>query len=74
MAISLSDILASLQNGAVAVNNLSRQVKTTFPQRGEFSNTVATGAVSFDSSAAIGFIGVTTSSGYVGYVPIYPSS
>jgi hypothetical protein len=39
MAISLSDILASLQNGAVAVNGLSKQVKTTFPRRGEFSVT-----------------------------------
>jgi hypothetical protein len=74
MAISLSDILASLQNGVTAINGLSRQVATTFPQRGTFSNTVATGAVDFDSSAAIGFMPVTTSSGFTGYVALYPSS
>jgi hypothetical protein len=34
MAVSLSDILASLQNGTVAVNGLSKQVAATFPQRG----------------------------------------
>jgi hypothetical protein len=47
MAISPGDILASLQNGVTALNGLSRQVQTTFPQRGTFSITApsATGAV-----------------------------
>ena len=76
MAISLSDLLASLQNGAVAVNSLTRQAAKTFPQRGKFS-TVARGSlgtVTLDASAPVGFMAVTTSSGYTGYVPIYPSS
>jgi hypothetical protein len=76
MAISLGDILSALQNGAVAVNGLSRQVATTFPQRGAFSTapSAAVGVVTFTSSQTIGFIPVTTSSGFTGYVPLYPSS
>jgi hypothetical protein len=76
MAISLSDILASLQNGTTAINGLSKQVKTTFPQRGEFSTAArgSLGAVTLNASQATGFIPVTTSSGFTGYVAIYPSS
>jgi hypothetical protein len=32
------------------------------------------GAVTFTSSQSTGFMAVTTSSGFTGYVPIYPSS
>jgi hypothetical protein len=76
MAISLGDVLASLQNGAVAVNGLTRQVRATFPQRGEFSTAArgSLGAVTLNASQATGFMPVTTSSGYVGYVALYPSS
>ena len=76
MAISLSDILASLQNGVTAINGLRTQVRTTFPQRGEFSTAArgSLGAVTLDASQAIGFMPVTTSSGFIGYVAIYPSS
>jgi hypothetical protein len=76
MAISLSDILASLQNGATAVNGLSKQVRATFPQISDFSAAArgSVGAVTFTSSQAIGFMPVTTSSGFTGYVALFPSS
>ncbi len=77
MAGSLSDILAALQNGVIAINNLRTQVSTTFPQ----ASSVSTGAraaavlpVNFDSSSAVSFLAVTTSSGFTGYVALYPSS
>ena len=37
MAISLSDILATLQNGTTAINGLTTQVRATFPNRGILS-------------------------------------
>ena len=76
MAISLSDILASLQNGAVAINGLTTQVRATFPKRGEFSAAArgSLGGVTLDASAPVGFFPVTTSSGFAGYVALYASS
>lgn len=76
MAISLSDVLSALQHGAVAVNGLSQQVAITFPKMGEFSAEPrgSLGGVTLDPSRAIGFMPVTTSSGYTGYVALYPSS
>jgi hypothetical protein len=66
---------AALQNGAVAVNQLRRQLAAIFPQaQAVTSSAPAVGAVTFDSSLATGFIAVTTSSGFVGWVPVYPSS
>lgn len=72
----LSDILSALQNGVTALNGLSTQVNTTFPQISEFSTAArgSLGGVTLDASQAIGFMPVTTSSGYVGYVALYPSS
>jgi hypothetical protein len=76
MAVSLSEILAALQNGVVAVNGLKNQLATTFPQATTVSTAVrgSVGAVTFTSSQATGFMAVTTSSGFVGYVALYPSS
>ena len=76
MAISLSDILASLQNGTTAINGLTTASKHDLPAQWEFSTAArgSLGAVTLDASQAIGFMPVTTSSGYVGYVALYPSS
>jgi hypothetical protein len=76
MAVSLSDILAALQNGVTALNGLRTQVRATFPQISEFSAAArgSVGAITFTSSQSTGFMAVTTSSGFTGYVPIYPSS
>jgi hypothetical protein len=76
MAVSLSDILSALQNGVTAINGLRTQVRATFPQISEFSAAArgSVGAITFASSQSTGFMAVTTSSGFTGYVPIYPSS
>jgi hypothetical protein len=66
---------AALQNGVVAINHLRQQVAATFPRMGAVTSSApAVGTVTFTSSQATGFFAVTTSSGFVGYVPIYPSS
>ncbi len=73
---SFSSILATLQNAVVAINQLSEQIGDTFPQATAVSTVArgSAGAVTFDSSQAIGFLAVTTSSGFTGYVALYPSS
>jgi hypothetical protein len=76
MAASLSDIVAALQNGVSAVNRLARQIARTFPGAGATvtSSAPGVGDITFDSSLAVGFLAVTTSSGAVAYVALYPSS
>ena len=76
MAVSLGDVLTTLQNAVRSVNRLTRQVSATFPHISEFSTAArgSLGTVSFNSSAPIGFMAVTTSSGFTRYAAIYPSS
>ncbi len=76
MAGSLSDILAALQNGVVAINQLSTQLSETFPQATTVSTAArgSVGTITYTSSQATGFLAVTTSSGFTGYVALYPSS
>jgi hypothetical protein len=76
MAVSLGDISATLQNAVRSIHGLTRQIATTFPSISEFSTAGrgSLGGVTLDASAPVGFIAVQTSSGLVGYVPIYPSS
>ena len=74
MALGLSDILSSLQQGVQAINNLRTTISTIFPQLTATSTSapVAAGTVTFTSSQASYFMLVTTSSGFTGKVPIYP--
>jgi hypothetical protein len=76
MAVSVGDIFSALQNGTQAVNGLTKQVRAIFPLAAELSVSARStiGAVTFDSSAAVGLIAVTTSSGFIGWIPFYPSS
>jgi hypothetical protein len=76
MAGSLTDIQATIQQAVIAINRLAKQVSTTFPQASSASSAVrgSVGSVTFTSSQAIGFFPVTTSSGSVAYVALYPSS
>jgi hypothetical protein len=76
MATGLSDIVAAMQNGVRAVNGLGRQFSTLFPQVTSMSTAVrgSDGTITFDSSLAVSFIAVKTSSGFVGWVPTYLSS
>lgn len=72
MATSLTDILAALQNGVVAINNLNTTLQQIFPQATAFSTIAATaGTITFTSSQATGFISVVTSSGATVKVATY---
>lgn len=76
MAGSLTDIQATLQTAVLAINRLTKQLSTTFPQAASVSTAVrgTVGSITFTSSQTVGFLSVTTSSGFVGWVALYPSS
>jgi len=73
MALSLNDILTSLQQGVQAINNLTIKIGTVFPQlTGNSTSGPATaGTITFSSSQAAGFSLVTLSSGVTVKVPYY---
>jgi hypothetical protein len=73
MAFGLSDILTTLQQGVQALNNLTIQIKTTFPQVGALSTSATTGSISYNSSQPAAFLSVTTSSGATYKVPLFNS-
>jgi hypothetical protein len=72
---TLSDILTSLQQGVLAINNLSQRLNTTFLQQGvvvsSASPVTALSTITFTSSQSAGFVAVTTSSGASYYLPVY---
>ena len=70
---SISDILSALQNAVTAVNSLNKTLGSVFPGATALSTVApsSVGSVTFTSSEPKGFIGVTTSSGYQGKVPVY---
>lgn len=69
---SLTDIWTALQNGVQAINDLSQQISTTFPQASALSTTApSTGTITFISSKAQSFLTVATSSGATYYVALY---
>ena len=76
MAGSISDLVATGQNAVQAINNLAQTFASFFPQVTSTSTAVrgSDGTIVYNSSLATAFLAVTTSSGFVGYVPIYPSS
>jgi hypothetical protein len=68
---SLTDILTSLQQGVQALNNLSTQIATTFPQAGALSTSATAGAATLTSSQPAAFLTVITSSGGTYKVPLF---
>ena len=72
MAASLTDILATLQNGVTAINALPNRLATAFVT--SVSTGAVVGTVTFTSSQASAFGLVTTSSGGAYKVALYPSS
>jgi hypothetical protein len=68
---SLSDILTSLQQGVQAVNNLTTQLKTSFPSVVATSTSATTGTATIASSEPALFGVVTTSSGGTYKVALY---
>ncbi len=74
MPFGLGDILQTLQQGVQAMNNMTAQIKATFPQATTSSTSAPAtlGAVTFTSSQATGFLLVTLSSGVTVKMPYYP--
>ena len=68
---SLNDLLNALQNGVTAIQGLTEQIASTFPQAASVSTGVTAGTVTFTSSQAAGFLVVTTSSGAAMKVALY---
>lgn len=72
---TIQDIVATGQQVAVAINNLSRQFASFFPQATAVSTSApSAGTITFNSSQANGFLEVITSSGATFRVALYPSS
>lgn len=74
MGIGLGSILQTLQQGVTAINNLTTQIKTTFPQATTASTAAPAtlGTITFTSSQALGYQLVTLSSGVTVKMPFYP--
>ncbi len=74
MPFGLGDILQTLQQGVQGINNLTAQIKTTFPQATTSSTSApaTVGTITFTSSEASGFLLVTLSSGVTVKMPYYP--
>jgi hypothetical protein len=71
--IGPSDLLSALQNGVIAIQDLTTTIGSVFPQSGTVSSSAPTvGTITFTSSQANGFLLVTTSSGAQYKVPVYP--
>jgi hypothetical protein len=73
MAFGLGDLLQTLQQGVQAINNLTAQIETTFPQASALSTSATTGAATLTSSQPEAFLSVTTSSGGTYKVALYNS-
>lgn len=72
---SLGDLLTALKNGVTAINNLSNQLRDTFPPITDLSTSVpAVGTLTFSSSLVTAFGSVSTSSGGSYRIALYPSS
>lgn len=72
MAVSLGEILAAMQNGVTAINNLKSALDNIFPQVTALSTTAPTaGTITFSSSLAAAVLSVETSSGGIYKIPLY---
>ena len=71
MAFGIGDLLQSLQQGVQAINNLTIQIKNTFPSVSALSTSATTGAITFSSSQPSQFLTVVTSSGGTYKVPLF---
>lgn len=72
MAVSLSEILAALQNGVTAIRDLKGTLENVFPQATATSTSApSAGAITYSSSQAALFLTVETSSGGTYKIPLY---
>lgn len=71
MAFGIGDLLQTMQQGVQAINNLTIQIRNTFPNISALSTSATAGAITFSSSQPSQFGTVTTSSGGTYKVPLY---
>lgn len=85
MSISLTEIMAVLQNGVEAMKDLTTQISdgvtaideataqiaATFPQASALSTSATTGGISFNSSQPEAFLTVISASGGTYKVPLF---
>lgn len=72
---TIQDMVATGQNVVNAINGLTRQFASFFPQATAVSTSApSAGTITFTSSQANGFLEVVTSSGATFRVALYPSS
>lgn len=71
MAFGLGDLLQTMQQGVQAINNLTTQIRATFPQVAALSTSATVGTITFSSSQPSQFMTVITSSGATYKVPLY---
>lgn len=69
---SPTEILAALQNGVRALNDLNTTLGNVFPQATSLSTVAATaGTLTFTSSRPAAFLSIETSSGGVYKIPLF---
>lgn len=72
---STGDILAAIQNAVQAINNITTQLRTSFPPITALSTSApVAGTLSYSSSLVTAFGLVTTSSGGSYRIALLPSS
>jgi hypothetical protein len=72
---SLQDLLVTMQNGVIAIRELTFQLRDSFPPITDSSTrTPPAGTLTFTSSLAAQFGTVSTSSGGTYRIALYPSS
>lgn len=71
MAFGLGDLLQTLQQGVQGINNLTTQIKNTFPSVSALSTSATVGTITFSSSQPSQFLTVITSSGGTYKTPLY---
>lgn len=71
MANSITDLLVTVQNGVTALGKIAKALTTAFPQVTGTSSTVTVGAITFNSSQAVGFLTMLSTTGATIKVPYY---
>lgn len=71
MAFGIGDLLQTMQQGVIAIQTLTSQIKSTFPSVAALSTSATAGTITFNSSQPSQFLTVVTSSGGTYKVPLY---
>jgi hypothetical protein len=73
MAFGIGDLLQTMQQGVSAINNLTTQIRNTFPSVTALSTSATTGTITFSSSQPAAFQTIISASGATYKVPLYNS-